>query len=209
MDFGVELEGYFGDAALTVPVGKIAPGAKSCCASRASRSSTRSRKSGRATGWAMFRRPCSSGSRGTVFRWCANLSATASAPRCTRSRRFRITAPRAGAAPAGGHGPGHRADGEFGRSGREFWTTIGRRSRPTAATRRISSTPSRSPANGPWILTRPARSDRAVLVDQIAGLNGKQVSWQTPLWRKEANSAGKEARRKRQGRRHRSDGHGD
>ena len=26
MDFGVELEGYFGDAALTVPVGKIAPG---------------------------------------------------------------------------------------------------------------------------------------------------------------------------------------
>src|ERR1700689_1856852 len=26
MDFGVELEGYFGDAALTFPVGKIAPG---------------------------------------------------------------------------------------------------------------------------------------------------------------------------------------
>jgi len=26
MDFGVELEGYFGDAALTVPVGKVAPG---------------------------------------------------------------------------------------------------------------------------------------------------------------------------------------
>src|ERR1700689_5922685 len=26
LDFGVELEGYFGDAALTVPVGKIAPG---------------------------------------------------------------------------------------------------------------------------------------------------------------------------------------
>ena len=31
-------------------------------------------------------------SRRTGFRWCASSSATASAPRCTRSRRFRTTA---------------------------------------------------------------------------------------------------------------------
>ena len=68
MDFGVELDGYYGDAALTVPVGKDYAGARKAVArhARVARA-RRSRRSGRATGSAMFRRPCSSGSRKNGF----------------------------------------------------------------------------------------------------------------------------------------------
>ena len=42
-----------------------------------------------------FRRRAGVGRAATVFRWCANSWVTASAPRCTKSRSFRITASRA------------------------------------------------------------------------------------------------------------------
>ncbi len=57
IDLGVVLDGFYGDAAITVPVGPIA--------------GTR----------------CSATSRRTGSRWCGTSSATASADRCTRTRR--------------------------------------------------------------------------------------------------------------------------
>jgi methionyl aminopeptidase len=49
MDFGVELDGYYADAALTVPVGKLRRSVRNCCVLRASRSIMPSRKCGPAT----------------------------------------------------------------------------------------------------------------------------------------------------------------
>jgi methionyl aminopeptidase len=92
MDFGVELDGYYGDAALTVPVGKIAPEREKLL--RVTRESLdqaieKVRPGNRLS-------DISAAVQGWVekngFRWCGNSWATASAPRCTKSRSFRITA---------------------------------------------------------------------------------------------------------------------
>ena len=50
MDFGVELEGYYGDAALTVPVGKIEPEREKLLRVTRESLDTRSSKCGPATG---------------------------------------------------------------------------------------------------------------------------------------------------------------
>ena len=94
MDFGVELDGYFGDAALTVPVGKISPEREKLL--RVTRESLeRAIENVRAgIGSEMSRQPCSSGSKRTVFRSFASSWGTASEPGCTKSRRFRTTARR-------------------------------------------------------------------------------------------------------------------
>ena len=62
-----------------------------------SRSIARSAWSAPGRGCTTSARRCSSTSRRTDSRWCGSSSATASARRSTRSRRFRTTAPRAAA----------------------------------------------------------------------------------------------------------------
>ena len=88
LDMGVKLDGYYGDSAVTVPVGAVGEdvtallrvtqrgaregdrrGARSAAGSRTS--ATRSRRTSRRTG----------------FRWCGSSSGTGSARRSTRSRR--------------------------------------------------------------------------------------------------------------------------
>ena len=99
LDFGVELGGYFADAALTVPVGKIPPEREKLLrVTRESLDRAIEQSPASATASATFRRPSRNGLRRTAFRWCANSWVTASEPRCTRNRRFRITV-------QPGHGP--------------------------------------------------------------------------------------------------------
>ena len=51
LDFGVELNGYFGDAALTVPVGKISPEREAAAShARVARSSDRASEAGQSFG---------------------------------------------------------------------------------------------------------------------------------------------------------------
>ena len=99
MDFGVELDGYYGDAALTVPVGKIAPEREKLL--RVTRESLERAidkvRPGNRLG-RCFRRRAGVGRSRTAIRWCASSWATGSGRRCTRSRKSRTTA-------APGHGP--------------------------------------------------------------------------------------------------------
>jgi methionine aminopeptidase type I len=73
IDFGMEVDGYYADSAVTVPVGEILI------------------KCARETGLAMLDTRCKVGWSRTVIRWSGNLSGTASAPRCTMNRICRIT----------------------------------------------------------------------------------------------------------------------
>src|ERR1700689_3067032 len=82
MDFGVELDGYFADAALTVPVGKVAPERQKLL--RVTRESLEQ-------GIEKIRPQCNRGSKRTVSLWCVSLWDTVSERRCTRTRSFRTT----------------------------------------------------------------------------------------------------------------------
>ena len=96
IDCGATLDGYVGDAAISVGVGEVSPeveevdrgdagvalpggGEDGCRATGSTTSPTRSR----------------SMSRGGATRWCANSAVTGSVSGCTRTRRCRITGGRA------------------------------------------------------------------------------------------------------------------
>ena len=86
LDYGVELDGYFGDAAVTVPVGKVRPELETLM--RVTRESLDLRHRKGAAGQPVERRRRRSAAMGgaaTGFRWCASLWATESAPKCTKS----------------------------------------------------------------------------------------------------------------------------
>jgi hypothetical protein len=119
IDMGARMEGFFGDCAVTVPVGagrqKQRPllrvteealfhGIEAVKPVRASRTSARR---------------CSSTWKRTGFRWCASSSAMGLAPRCTRSRRWRTTARRTWSAAVRGDGARDRADGQRREAGGE------------------------------------------------------------------------------------------
>ena len=93
IDVGASLDGYFGDSAVTLPVGPRVGGSGDAAAGDRgiALQGDRAGAAGRPACRTSATR-CSSTSRRTGFRWCASSSATASASGCTRSRRCRTTA---------------------------------------------------------------------------------------------------------------------
>jgi len=87
IDVGASLDGYFGDSAVTLAVGKVSEEAATLL---------------RVTEESLFKaiervRPGSVTSSRTGFRWCASSSGTASASGCTKNRRCPTTGSRAAA----------------------------------------------------------------------------------------------------------------
>ena len=119
MDFGVELDGYFGDAALTLPVGKISPERRKAAARDARIAGPRHRESpARQPARGCFGRGAGVGREERLFggaRVCGARHRDADARRAAGSE---LRNAEAGAAVAGRNGSGHRADGEYGRPGR-------------------------------------------------------------------------------------------
>src|SRR4029077_12557792 len=111
IDFGMEVDGYYADSAVTVPVGEISPALQKLLdVTRESldRAIEKMRAGNRLgdvgspgpdwggeTGWAMSVTRCRAGWSRTATRWCGNLSGTASAPECTTSPTCRTTATQA------------------------------------------------------------------------------------------------------------------
>ena len=92
IDIGVVYDGWVADAARPSPVGRSPRSPASCSTSRASRCSRRSSSAARQPpGRHRRRRPAARRGR-RASRSCARWSATASAARCTRSRRSPTTA---------------------------------------------------------------------------------------------------------------------
>ena len=119
IDCGVVLDGYYGDSAITVPVGESQRRAAEAARSDAKRRCTQAieQVADRQHG-----RRCRRGGAAVCgsqrdSAWCASLSGTGSAPSCTKSRRCRTTASRGRRQAARRHGAGDRADGEVGQSG--------------------------------------------------------------------------------------------
>ena len=96
IDVGASLDGYFGDSAITLPVGQVSEEAATLLrvTEEALYKAIERGAAGRRGSRTSATR-CSSTSRRTGSRWCASSSATASASGCTRSRRCRTTASRA------------------------------------------------------------------------------------------------------------------
>src|SRR4029077_6185445 len=108
LDFGMEVDGYYGDSAVTVPVGKIRPEVQKLLdVTRDSldRAIDKMRAGNRlgdvghavqslagATGAAAGGAGCRGWLKRTGFRWWVNSSGRASAPRCTTSLICRIMA---------------------------------------------------------------------------------------------------------------------
>ena len=95
IDFGMEVDGYYADSAVTVPVGRISPEMRKLLdVTRESldRAIDKMRAGNRLgdVGHAV-----QSWSSRTAIRWCGSSSGTASARRSTRSRRSPTTANRA------------------------------------------------------------------------------------------------------------------
>ena len=95
---GVVLDGYYGDSAITVPVGAISESAQRLLKVTEEALELALEKVRLGNRLGMFRRPCSSMPRKTAIPWSGSLWATELARRCTRNRRFRILA-------RPGHGP--------------------------------------------------------------------------------------------------------
>ena len=94
IDCGVVLDGYYGDAAITVPVdGSITPELPSCWKSPKRRCTGASKRRGSATQWEMWVLRCRNLSKPTDSASSGSLSDMALGPACTKSRRCRITAP--------------------------------------------------------------------------------------------------------------------
>ncbi len=85
LDYGVELDGYFGDAAVTVPVGKVTPELEKLMRVTRELSTARLKRQDPVTALAMSARRCSNGSSKMAFRLFANLWATELAHGCTKS----------------------------------------------------------------------------------------------------------------------------
>ena len=95
IDVGASLDGYFGDSAMTLPVGQVSEEAATLLRVTEESLYKAIERCGRAAACRTSATRCSSTSRRTGSRWCASSSATASGSRCTRSRRCRTTASRA------------------------------------------------------------------------------------------------------------------
>ena len=118
LDMGVKLDGFFGDSAMTVPVGTV-PTTAAAAAGDAGGAARASRRCGSAAGSRISATRCRSTSRRTGFRWCASSSGTASAPQLHEEPQIaELRRARPGAAAGRGHGAGDRADGEHGASRR-------------------------------------------------------------------------------------------
>ena len=92
LDMGVKLNGFYGDSAVTVAVGRVSDDAARLL--RVTRESLEKAIEQVKVGVAsrISATPCSSTSRRQASRSCASSSATGSGRRCTRSRRSRTTA---------------------------------------------------------------------------------------------------------------------
>ena len=158
IDCGAILDGWHGDAAVTVPVGECPPSCSSC-----SRVSEEALWAGLAA--VAPRRPAlrhrRTPSRAYVRPQAATASsrttpATASAPRCTWRRTCPTSAAGPGRGPelVDGHGAGRRADGHpraAGDAARS--TTAGPSSPPTAGRPAHCEHTVAVTADGPWVLT--------------------------------------------------------
>ena len=163
IDCGAVLDGWHGDAAITVAVG---PGQARRCAELAAAAED-ALWAGIADGGPGRPGPARGGSPTSPGRWrprsarrAASASstataATASAPRCTRTRTCSTTAgPAAGPRLVPGLVPRHRADDHaWARPGRSSSPTAGPWSPRTARSPPTSSTRWRCCADGAWVLT--------------------------------------------------------
>ena len=119
LDLGCIVEGYYADCAFTLRSGDVPRAVQELLdVTRESlergHRAVPARAGGCPTSRTPSRRTCESR---TASASCARSWATASAARCTRSRRCRTSATRHGAAAQAGHGAGHRADGDDGQLG--------------------------------------------------------------------------------------------
>ena len=92
IDMGAKLDGFFGDCAVTVPIGRVSPEATELLRVTEEALFHGIEAVSRALGSRTSGRRSSSRSRPTGSRSCASSSGTASGPRSTRSRRSRTTA---------------------------------------------------------------------------------------------------------------------
>ena len=93
LDMGVKLDGFYGDSAVTVPVGEISADVQRLL-TVTRRGAAQGHRAGacRAAGCRTSATRFRSTSRRQGSRWCASSSGTASARSCTRSRRSPTTA---------------------------------------------------------------------------------------------------------------------
>jgi len=93
IDCGVVLDGYYGDAAITVPVGDgLKPELRKLLDVTETSLYRGLNRRGSATRWAMSAPRYSSTWKQPASAWCANSSDTASERGCMKSRRFRTLA---------------------------------------------------------------------------------------------------------------------
>ncbi len=96
IDCGVTLQGFVGDTATTVPVGKVSDESLRLIQDHgANVSSARSNSVDPENIWETLVGLCRNWQRPAAIRWCAIMSGTVSAARCMRILRYRITASRA------------------------------------------------------------------------------------------------------------------
>ena len=92
IDTGVQLKGYFGDSAVTVPVGEVSERTKKLLqVTRGVVGTGHRRRRGQATACSIFAERCRSTWRATDFRLCVKWWGMGSGRSCTKSRRFPIT----------------------------------------------------------------------------------------------------------------------
>jgi methionyl aminopeptidase len=92
IDCGVVLDGYYGDAAVTVPVGEISPEVRTLVEVTEESLHRGIAAAQAGAGWATSAPRCRSLWRPPGSAWCASLWGTASGPNCTRIRRCPTTA---------------------------------------------------------------------------------------------------------------------
>ena len=92
VDFGVVVDGYYGDAAITVPVGSIDANAARLLKATEKSLHAGIAAVGRVRPWAMWVLRCRMWSKAKAFRWCGILWVTASGSTCTKIRRCRTLA---------------------------------------------------------------------------------------------------------------------
>ena len=160
IDTGVELNGYFGDSAITIPVGEPRREVRKLLDSRPEESlelAIDKVQAGQSAVRCLRHRRAACGVE-RVFRRSGVWSATVSGLRCTKSRRFRITSTGRNENPRLKEGmvPRHRADGECREAGDskvlpDRWTAVTKDGSYSAHFEHCVAVT----ANGPWVLTRP------------------------------------------------------
>ena len=161
MDFGVELDGYFGDAALTVPVGKIAPGREKLL--RVTRESLdqaidKVRPGNRLGDVSAAVQQWVETNGFSVVREFVGHGIGTKMHEEPQVPNYGAAGP--GPQAAGGHGPGHRADGELRRPG------------GAGARRRLDRGDGRRQRLGPFRAHRGRNQQRSVDTDQAERSHG-------------------------------------